>query len=1105
MEKIVSVKCILILLLIVFCSTISDAQIYSPELKNHKSTLAAPKRLSAPEIETFELLAHLPFEHYSTKNGLPQSIVNTLFIDSKDRLWIGTYGGGAACYDGVQFKIINRLTGLSNNVVWSILEDSDGKIWFGTDQGVSIYDGKKFTYINESNGLESNFVWSLFRDSKNRIWIGTGSITGSVYCVQHGEIIAYNKPDQLPSKQIYAIHEMPDGTMVFGTYKDGIFWLKDSTFFHKHLNSDKANTVIALNSDSLGRLWAGTFDGLHILQDTILLNDSVTKDFIGKRITEIHFGKNATWVSSMSGLACIKNNQTFFYNHQNGMITDELSSVVEDAWGGVWLATANQGLLHLNMNGFSHFPTADNNIIAQTTSLFRDSKNRIWIGTEEGGPVYFHDKKFHRLKVENYTWSMIRCYFEDNTGNIWIGTSHQGIFRFDGKSIVNYSKDQGLVSNSIWTIQQDKYNYIWLGTQWSALKLTDDTVYIFNENNGFAHYQVISSFKDATANLWFGTFGGGVTYYHDNSMTSIRDSHGLTNNSVLAIQTDPFGNIWFSNYGEGISILKSNWLEDSVLTWKKLSMADGLSDENIKSITFDSDSNAWIGGSNGINIVHLMGNNIFNFKPEITHYTYTDGFSGIETLLQGIVFDEHDNVWISSNKELTLFDPSLNSTQQVPPHVYLKNLKLELREVNWDSLPEANFTSIDPWSNIPQNLELPYSLNRLQFEFTGICLDKPKNVEYQWKLNGFEDNWSPWTVNRIATYNNLPPGNFTFELKARNADKIESAVYTYTFIIHKPYWHTWWFRILIGLIITILLILVYKLRTRALMKRQRELEITVENRTKELRHQKDLVEEKQKEIIDSINYAQRIQSAILVNENQIHGFLENIFLLYLPKDIVAGDFYFFEKHNNHLFIAAADCTGHGVPGALVSVICSNALSRCVKEFNIKMPGEILDKSREIIIETMLRSGTSMRDGMDISLVSIPLINDKPGNYLYWAGANNPLWIFDNIDTEHTTTHRVLTPDKQPVGMSDNTISFTTHEVILNHGSHIYLFTDGFADQFGGDSSGGKKYKYKKLAEFIKSISTHDLNQQRDLLEQEFISWKRDLEQVDDICIIGFSW
>jgi serine phosphatase RsbU (regulator of sigma subunit) len=287
-----------------------------------------------------------------------------------------------------------------------------------------------------------------------------------------------------------------------------------------------------------------------------------------------------------------------------------------------------------------------------------------------------------------------------------------------------------------------------------------------------------------------------------------------------------------------------------------------------------------------------------------------------------------------------------------------------------------------------------------------------------------------------------------------------------------------------GIVILVITFIFWNISFRKEVK----LRLVAEEKLKETLNE---VEEKQKEITDSINYAKRIQEAILPSFDFIKMHLPNSFIYYQPKDIVAGDFYWAEKVGNDFFIAAADCTGHGVPGALVSVVCCNALNRTVNEFKLTEPGKILDKTRELVLESFSKNGGDIKDGMDISLMSIN------GNTVKWAGANNPLWYYQNNELKE------IKANKQPIGKTDNPEAFTTHTIELKKGDSLYLFTDGFADQFGGPK--GKKFKYKQLEDLLISSNDLSINEQHLTLKNTLNTWKGNLEQVDDICIIAIRF
>jgi len=300
---------------------------------------------------------------------------------------------------------------------------------------------------------------------------------------------------------------------------------------------------------------------------------------------------------------------------------------------------------------------------------------------------------------------------------------------------------------------------------------------------------------------------------------------------------------------------------------------------------------------------------------------------------------------------------------------------------------------------------------------------------------------------------------------------------------------------ILGLIMIVLAFLLWNRKFETLFKFQIEA--------------KNLLEETHKEITDSINYAKRLQDAILPSFLDINQHIKSNFILFQPKDVVSGDFYWFENKNNISLIASADCTGHGVPGAMVSVVCSNALHRSVNEFGIIEPSKILDKTRELVIETFAKSGEDVKDGMDIALCALS------DNKVVFSGANNPLWIVRNINEltsgqiEHRSTCIIeelalieFKANKQPIGLYEGMKPFTQTEINLLKGDTLYFFTDGFADQFGGEK--GKKFKYKPFKRLLIEISTKPMEEQKEIIKNTFNNWKGNIEQVDDVCIIGIK-
>jgi serine phosphatase RsbU (regulator of sigma subunit) len=302
--------------------------------------------------------------------------------------------------------------------------------------------------------------------------------------------------------------------------------------------------------------------------------------------------------------------------------------------------------------------------------------------------------------------------------------------------------------------------------------------------------------------------------------------------------------------------------------------------------------------------------------------------------------------------------------------------------------------------------------------------------------------------------------------------------------------------IIFGMLIVLVLIFGLVILIARSNKQRKLANLTLTEKNAEIEAQQLVLQQKNDEIIDSINYAKRLQNTILPPQAKIDDLFPRNFVLYKPKDIVAGDFYVCESiemaGRKIGIVAVADCTGHGVPGALVSMVCSSAIKRSVTEFNLTDPGKILDKSAQLVVESFESAHENVKDGMDISLACI----DFDTQTMKWAGAHNPLWIIRKKELIE------IKADKQPVGHFEHFKAFTSHELKLEANDRLYFISDGFADQFGGPI--GKKLKTKNLKEFLVATSESSIAEQGSKLERYFTEWKASFEQVDDVCVMGIE-
>ena len=275
---------------------------------------------------------------------------------------------------------------------------------------------------------------------------------------------------------------------------------------------------------------------------------------------------------------------------------------------------------------------------------------------------------------------------------------------------------------------------------------------------------------------------------------------------------------------------------------------------------------------------------------------------------------------------------------------------------------------------------------------------------------------------------------------------------------------------------------------------KRKANVLLADQNKEIQDQKSIIEEKSRGIVDSIRYAERIQQALFPEASVVRELLPDSFIFYKPKDIVSGDFYWIENRHGKIYFAAVDCTGHGVPGALMSIVGYNGLNQAVNEYMLQRPGEILDHLNKNVKSMLGRKeeNSAVMDGMDISLCAY----DSKARSIEFAGAFNSLYhVREGVLTE-------LKGDKTPITASvrEHRTSFTTQAIDVHKGDCLYLFTDGFADQFGGPQ--GKKFKYSNLKGLLVNISHMPMSQQREKLSQAFDAWRGDLEQVDDVLVMG---
>ncbi|HLP13762.1 MAG TPA: two-component regulator propeller domain-containing protein [Flavobacteriales bacterium] len=1101
------------------------------------------------------------FKRYAAEAGV-QATVTCIFQDSRGYIWIGTQNGGLNRFDGRTFVNYNKLKGLPGNNVMGICEDPAGNLWIGVNEGLCMFNGKDFRIYTRKDGLGSNYIpqvccdskgiiWAnangqlfrfdgkkfrsyttkdglsdnriefMFMDSRDRLWISYNPEAGAehVTCYEDKKFkrISVKAFDETNFARVSSFYEDKKGEMWMSSFQDkeGVFLshLKGNAFYPSPGFSAYAG-VFAIFVDSRSVMWLGTNKGVYKANYEEVLR--VERD------SSLRHKNVFTQLKGVSGDLC--------------------RFILEDNVRDLWFATEN-GVVKYAGDVFLHYGQQEN-LFSGVFKIFEDSRKNIWVRDQGIDFARLNsDNKFESLKdiVKAKRAPRDAKGFEDSKGNIWIGSRGEGLYKFDGENVVHFTEADGLLKPGnnepgfVFPGYEDRFGRIWCATnvpgkiallvdesqppgkqlvymERPPVSTGDDSSYAgdfvmavcvdsknriwvtFRQNGlariengvmipckkqeGLPDFNVRSFFEDSKGRVWMhSSLTRGVSVFENGKFRHFDASNGYANADTWQIIEDKNGNVWFASDGDGVFVFHDN-------KFTCISEKDGLVDNTIWNLLIDRKGCLWVGTNKGLSRIKYTPD---ADVQEITNYGANEGFVGLECNDRASCMDSHGNLWFGVPGGVIKYIPDEDYRDMQAPKLAFLDVRLLFEKTDWSSYGKK----VNNWNGLPETMELPYDKNHLTFSFIGISLRSSEKVRYKFMLEGQEKNWSPVTDKNEITYSGLAPGTYTFKVLSANENGIwNEQPLTYTFRISPPWWQTWWFR---GLIIFSLLFAVYvvfRWRNAALLKRQAILEKTVDERTKEVVHQKEVIEEKQKEILDSITYAKRIQDAILPSQKTMKACLPDSFILYLPKDIVAGDFYFVEPVNNKVIFAAADCTGHGVPGAMVSVVCANAMKRTIKEFGLTNPGRVLDKVTDLVLETFEASGTDVKDGMDISLCTF----DKSSLMLEWSGANNPLWIMRNgqcID---------YTANKQPVGKFDNRKPFTTHSVQLQKGDELFIFTDGYGDQFGGPKN--KKFKVSNMKELFIKILDLSCEVQMKHIHETFEAWKSIYEQVDDVCVIG---
>ncbi|MEI7500865.1 MAG: two-component regulator propeller domain-containing protein [Bacteroidota bacterium] len=823
------------------------------------------------------------FSTFGKQQGLKHGAVSCMLQDRNGNLWFGTLGG-VSKFDGKMFTHYTEKEGLVNNLVWSILEDKLGNIWFGTyGGGISKYDGRSFTNYSEKEGLSSNYVWNILEDKIGNLWVATEGGGVSRLNRDGKSFTHYTQKEGLGSNTVICILEDKSGNIWFGT-QGGASKYDGKSFSNFTKNEGMSdNMVYSILEDKSGNLWFGTISGSVSKYDGKNFTQFTRKEGLSGNIVQcsIEDKSGNLWFGTQGGgvyqLGRDSKNFTYF-TVKEGLSNNYISSILEDRSGNLWFGT-DRGVSKYDGKMFTHF--TENIVLSNNAvySIMNDKRGNLWFGFLDGGifELSREGKSVkHYTEKEGLTNNSVFSILEDRNNNIWFGFVN-GLSKYDGKNFTNFNTNNGLTNNYIMNIFEDKSGNLWFGTTTGVSRLSRDGKIItqFTVKEGLSNNYVRCTFEDKSGNMWFGTFGGGATKYDGKIFTHFTIKEGLNSNGVNCIKEDKSGNLWFGT-NNGVSKLSRDGKWFTHFTEK-----EGLCNNYVSNILQDRSGNLWFGTRFGISKLpfYAIGGerNIF-FK----NYMYEDGFLGIGVSKGAMCEDRQGTIWIGANDRLSAYYPEGDMTDTVGPCIQLTNIELFNENIPWTlyekkkdtsivlgngvKVGDIRFDSLSKWYFLPENLSLAYNNNFLTFNFIGITQKRPRNVKYQYKLEGFDENWSALTVRNEAPYGNLPQGTYTFKVIAMNSDGYWSKEYNYTFNIRPPWYKTAWFRSLTTLLFLVSLFLLYRWRTAALRQRQKQLEKTVKERTAEVVHQKEEIVCQNEELENTLEHLKKTQSQLIQSE-----------------------------------------------------------------------------------------------------------------------------------------------------------------------------------------------------------------------------------------------
>ncbi len=1053
----------------------------------------------------------LNIKHYIIRDGLSQSFTTDICQDKTGYIWIGTQDG-LNRFDGYDFKTFRQnpadKQSLSDNFIIDLFPSQDSMLWIVNNNGLEVFNYKtnKFKVIlKNKQHKESTFstnIKAVTVDKTGTAWIRTSD--GIIeYDTKKNEFFKYelHQDEEDISGGVFDIFRIVDDSENLWTGSAGglvRFNKKTKTFVTYKIDSpsDANKDIYAVFCENKQKIWAGSENKLFLFNTEKNKFTEYKTKVNFTQIQSIYVDRDIIRVGDINGLYQNSGESDFFRVNLEDYFYDEVkignvSNIFKDRSEIFWVST-DYGIFKIDSKktNFELYRKDRNNNINFSSNtiyaVYHDVKNDIiWLGTRGQGLNLFYRKTGNVIQYnkENsgLTDDNIFCIVKSPKGNIWIGTNNGPvIYDINKKKFIPFSAfvkkdfDSYFTQNRLSNILFDE-DIIWFSTYKGLYKYKNNKIISFTKKdfgNGIVDNEVFKTIKGTDGNYWIAALYG-LSKFNPVKETFVnytKENNKISNNIVPTVFESSDSIIWV---GTGTGLNRYIPEKDSFAYYT--SQSHGFSNDFIYTILEDKDKNLWMSTNRGI----------IKFNPkteDVTNYTTDDNLQGYEFNINAAYIDENNELFWGGVKGLN----ALKTNE-------IKKNKFTPKPVITHFYKQTKKGKEEVFLNNEKTVNLNYKENSFDIHFAVLEYSFPQKNKYKYRIKESGSEWTDLGNNNVITFFQLAPGTYTFQIIGANSDNNWNLEPTEIKVaISPPLWLT------TGAYITYILLFIILIGGGFLIYNK---EIRKENRilhekqlvAKEVEKQKELLAIKNNNISESMRYASGIINALLPAEDQIKKIIPDSFVLFMSKEIVSGDFYWIDETEDKIFVAAVDCTGHGVPGAFMSIIGLDLLKN-IKESGIETPSKILDHLNRGIY-SMFRNeehGHKLKDGMDLSLIAI----HKKKNIIEFAGAMNQLFIIrDDKITE-------IKGDRFSVSPANYLTygSYTNHVINVEENDMIYIFSDGYVDQFGGPDS--KKFKYRRFRHMLLNNYDKPAEEQKQILKRVINTWRGTYEQIDDILVIG---